>query len=534
MKTSLSKKEIYLSIVIVSLFCACVEKIAFPNEIFNFLRFFLMICSFVILICCINFLANFKFEKKISNFYKKNDINKTFVIFTFVIGVFSSFLIPFNEIPDEVTHINYIYDERGLNLEYSDINSDYFGTPDVMENNSNKINYSQYFDLSKKINTNFKVGIPKVTIVRHFPQMIATAIGEIFHLPMVIYLALAELFALVFYIYICNKAISLMPFKKNVLMFIMLLPVCIQQMASFSYDVVLNSFCFLYFATVFYLKFKKEKIKGFDLLKLLSYVLIISICKIPYGILGLLLLILPLDKIEITCFHMSIDFEKLKKVFVKHKVIYCFTLSIVILLSLFFVYNVLISISIGRILISSFINFWSTLSLMGRSIHIFLSYYFQSIVGNLGIFNIKTPLFFEIFIYFSLLFITFSCCLYPKNKNNKIKFSKFDLFIIYFLIIIMIYIIILSMFEWTLYIAGVSNYNNLSMSDIKNYIQVLPFIGGVQGRYFLPIIPLICFTCNSEKLSNIVSKLSPYSYQFIYYVSLAIYFILTMIIRFWI
>lgn len=531
MENKLNRNDFFITSLFTIFFCAALEKLVYINEGFKFRRFFvtsLIILSFLLVI---RFLSRKHLEDRLNKIYKKIGINKLFIIFSLIIGVFSSVLVPFNEIPDEVTHIKFIYEERGVNLEYKDINDGYYGTPEVMDNNTNKINYNQYFDFSKKINVGPQIGVPKITLIRHLPQAVGTFIGEFLHLPVIMYLALCELLALLFYIFICNKALTLMPFKKKTLMILMLLPICVQQMASFSYDVVLNSFCFLYFATVFNLKFSKENIVGVDILKLFLYIGVIALCKIPYILLVLLMLILPISKLKITLNKKVIDYSVIKSFYSKHKIICWITLVILLFVFALVAYKVLVKISIGRIAISSIINIKSTLLLMKKSVNIFGAYYLETLVGNLGIFNIKTPILFGIFVYFSLFFV--SLC-DDDESSKKYKLSKFDYIVITTLILIMIYIIILSMFEWTLYVMGVSNYNNLSFADIKLYLNIIPYIGGVQGRYFLPLFPLFFIALKSDKLNKTFSKYSPITYQTIYYILLFVYITYIMLFRFWI
>ena len=525
----INKKDITIILIISFLFALIVEKLAFSNEAFNIIRALMFFGFSIVFFLIMNFISKTGVEEKVRNIVKKFGINKIFIVVALILGIFSSILVPLNEIPDEITHIDYIYQERGLNYKYKDINDKYYGTLSVMDNTTNKVDKKEYFNFDKKVAKGFKIGIPKVAILRHFPQVVGTIIAELLHLPVIVYLHLCELLALLFYIVVCNKALKEMPFKKNLMMLIMLLPVCIQQMASFSYDVVLNSFSFLFIASLFKLRFEKDDIRIIDLLKLLFYLMMIAICKIPYIILGLLVLILPPSRIKIK--NISI-----KDIYDKHKLICIISLIILFILGAFVSFKVLMKLSIGRILLGSIRHILSTLRLFKRSILLFGTYYFESIVGNLGIFNIKTPRICEIFVYFIMGIVTFS---YFKIKGKKIekeeiKFNKKDYIIIYGVALIMIYIIILSMFEWTLYVTGIKNYNNLTMSEVYNYLNALPYIGGVQGRYFIPIIPLLLVPLKSERLSDITYKTSPYLIQTLYYVSLAVYFIGIMLKRFWI
>jgi len=490
---------------------------------------FICIVFNLVVVYMTKYFYKIEIDKKFKKNFKKITINKAFVICASIIGITFSILYPLYQIPDELTHINMIYSERNLKINFVDINHGYGKTEKIMTNPNEIVKYDKYFDLSKKIDYGFKFKIPSITVIRHLPQAIGMMIGEILHLPVLLFITTCELCALFFYIFICNKALKKMPYKKNLLMLIMLLPVCAQQMASFSYDVVLNCICFLFISTIFDIKFSKKKINGKDLLSLLIMLLIIGICKIPYILLGFLLLLLPYKKLEIKFQKRTIKYNDIKAFIKKHKRIFSVILFILIPLSLFITYKILIKISIGRVLIASIIHPISTLKLYIRTLKLHIGTYFETIVGNLGWFDVKVSILFEIFVYLSLFIFTFNNLNVLKNK-----FKKWELITIYLFFFIFAYIIILSMFEWTLMCTNIPNYNKLSVEQLANYIKIIPYIGGVQGRYFIPIIPVILFPLNSEKISNKLLKINPLFYNLIYFIIYFVYLTVVLLNRYWI
>lgn len=508
-----------------------IEKIVFCTEKFNFSRALIFFSIIVLFVIISLLLSKLEIDEKIKKTFKYFNINIVFVILCLIFGLSSSLLFPFTQIPDEVTHINMTYDERNLDVKFFDVDSDFSGYENA--NDYGLIDTDIYFDLSKKIDMNYRFSIPNIMIIRHLPQFFGMIVGEVFNLPVFLYLTICELFALFFYTCVCNIALKKIPIKKNLFMMIMLLPICIQQMASFSYDVVLNSFCFLYIAYIFNLKFSQQKITNKDFLFLAMMLFVIGICKIPYILFALLILILPCSKIELTFFNKKILLSNIKEKVVKHKIVSSIIFLVLLLILVIGSVYVLNKILIGRIVLASILHFKDSLSLLIRSAKIFLSYYFETIVGNLGIFNVKTSVFFEIFIYCSLLFITFYNISYGK-KNNEKKFSIYDLFVIYFVCCIFIYLIIFSMFEWTMYCTHIPNYKNFTISDISIYINKLPYIGGVQGRYFVPVLPLILIPISSKKLYNLVCKFNPILFQIMYYLLLYSYLFYVLINRYWI
>lgn len=528
------------SVVSISLIISLMmEKFIYSNEPIDFNRFFINFGISIILIILFILINNIIYknniDSKIIKKFKNVTINKVFICISIIIGITFSFCFPLTQIPDEITHINMIYEERNLDIKFSDIDDGYSGYEDLSENDHNKVNKNEYFDLSKKIDTGLRLSIPKLTIIRHFPQYIGMLIGEMLHLPVFLYLTLCELFALAFYIAICNLALKKIPFKKPLMMFIMLLPICCQQMSSFSYDVVLNSFCFLFIAYIMNLKFAKEKITMRDILILLGCLLVISICKIPYVLLGLLVFILPLHKFEFKTKKRTITFENIKNIINKHKKLYLIIAIVLIIIFCISAYQVLSRIYIGKIFLASILNFTDTLQLFKRSLDIFLPYYLETIVGNLGIFNVDTSLLFEIFVYISLILVAFFNYKVVKNKLKveKINFNIKDNIIIYCVVVLFVYVIILSMYEWTLYCTKIPNYKSFTIAELGDYISKLPYIGGVQGRYFVPILPLILIPLSSSKITNKLLRINPIVYQIIYYLILYVYLIIVLLNRYW-
>ena len=108
-----------------------------------------------------------------------------------------------------------------------------------------------------------------IKTIRYLPQTIGMTISELFNFPIIFAVTLSEFLAVIFYTFICYLALKKIPIKKEVMMLIMLLPICIQQMGSFSYDMMLNCFSFLFIAYIFHFKFEKERITTKDLFLLL-------------------------------------------------------------------------------------------------------------------------------------------------------------------------------------------------------------------------------------------------------------------------
>lgn len=500
------------------------------NIVLNKFIISLLICFGFILVF---YIANkFNVDEKIKRKYKNVNINVAFTIFASVIGIITSILIPLYQVPDEYTHINMTYDERNVNTKFEEVVHKKTGAENVLTHADKKIILNKYFDLSNIISINNSINIPKITIIKHLPQAIGMVFCEIFKLPVFVYVTLVELFALAFYILICNIALKKMPIKKHLMMFIMLLPVAIQQMASFSYDVVLNSFSFLFISYILELKYKNEIITNKILIKILLIILVIAICKVPYALLLILILLLPIDNYRLSFFKYEVSYKKLKEKISKHKIISVSIIGIVISIFFICIIKFMLKIDIGRIFLASITHPYLTIKLYAKTLKIFFPFYLDTISGNLGWFDTKFPFIFQFYVYITMFVLVFIN--YDNKKYNNEFLSLKDKVLMIFTFLLMFYIIILSMFEWTLKCSNVVGYDKLSVSEYAKYMNILPYIGGVQGRYFIPILPLILIVFNSKKISNIVNNINPILYQILYYFILLVVMTLVLLLRFWI
>ena len=471
-------------------------------------------------------------DKKI--FRKKIKIEKVFLILSLSIGTLFSVMFPLFQIPDELTHINMIYEEIGFDTKFNEAYPKLsYESNLIIRNYGEKVNTNDYFDYSEKLALPNKISFPSVTVIRHLPQAIGIYIGSILHLPVIIGITLAEILAVLFYSFISYKALKYMPFKKELFMMIMLLPICIQQLGSFSYDVVLLSCSYLLISYILYLKFTKEDITLLDILKLLILTGIIAITKIPYVLLLGLVLLLPIEKINLDFKIFKIDGNFIKKN--QKKILFITLLFLLIIAPLAII--VLNKINYGRILLASILAPVSTLKILANTAIMYWKGYLIELTGDFGWLDTPVSIWFTIFVIASLILVSFFYFKSEKawNSKNSSPFKKWETIYIYVLAIALGYIIILSMFEWTIYVTGIENYDSLSISEhlllMKNSIHV---IGGVQGRYFVPIIPLVLLPLYNKTIAAKIKKINYKSFLTLYYFIVVIYMFIIILNRYWI
>ena len=98
----------------------------------------------------------------------------------------------------------------------------------------------------------------------------------------------------------------------------------------------------------------------------------------------------------------------------------------------------------------------------------------------------------------------------------------------------MIFLLVLAMFDWTATICGYQNLEKCSILELSNIMASIPVIGGVQSRYFVPVIPLILLPMYSKKITSYISKINMWFLILIYYFIIFIYLFILILCRYWI
>lgn len=302
-------------------------------------------------------------------------------------------------------------------------------------------------------------------IVAHLPQALGITVARLLHLNYVTGIYFAQMGSLLFFALMVFWAIKIIPFGKYALLALSGLPMMMQQTVSCSYDIVIVGLAYLYIAYMLAIIYTEKPIT----IKRCGFILFLTVmlapCKMVYCLLAFLVLLIPhqkfIKKIQEIFFKVAIPFFALLTAFVQN-------LSAV-------------SESTGG---TNYIG-WAdeegfTLGYMLQHIpymiklfvatyHDKMGFYLESTVGSsLGWFDISIP--------FDLILISVIILILAIHSdiNIRIRISHKILYISVFLCIALM-ICMTMLLGWT----------PLSYHSIE----------GVQGRYFLPIMPLllICF-----------------------------------------
>lgn len=435
----------------------------------------------------------------------RRKIPSRFVLIASVWGCCFSFMIIPWQIPDEYTHLQMIGSEIAndsiAELLMNDMPLD---QGRIIFNKDEKVNINLLKEaLIKRPGYSVKQCLPRgisVRCVKHLPAIIGILFGVMLRLPTYWVLQLGEIFSLIFYIFLCNKAILLTPIKKEVFELVMLLPMCIQQAASISYDAVLLPMCFFLTAYILHLKFEESKIINLKrVLIILGVLLCIAIIKLPYILLGGMIFMLPLERIQIKLGKQHI-------LRIKSNKRNCFIILGILVLGAILTVHVLAGNEYMRILVASISQWKRTLYLFEETIEMFSEHLIVSLIGNFGWLDTPLPLGY-VFTLVSIIII-FSITNIENEKNSKLDArSKVLLSLI---TLGLIYLVTLSMVRHT---AKMILYGDENIDVWLNYEEALyqiPYIGGLQGRYYIPlllpffiVLPNV-FEIKKTKYNNIV------------------------------
>lgn len=134
------------------------------------------------------------------------------------------------------------------------------------------------------------------TPLAYVPQALGLALGRLLGLGGLGLLYLGRLFNLVFFVTAGWFTIRRMPFGKEVVMGVFLLPMTLHLSASFSYDVMILALSSLFGAVCLDLAFRAERVRWKDVVLLAFLLGVMGPCKMVYGVIAGWCLLIPVKK----------------------------------------------------------------------------------------------------------------------------------------------------------------------------------------------------------------------------------------------
>lgn len=381
----------------------------------------------------------------------------------------------------------------------------------LMGNMDAKYSYkSQYFDshleVSKGENVFVEYSTSKTNPILFLPQALGmfllkvTIDNPLFNLndsfSPINYMYIGRIFNLLFYLIACYFAIRIIPFMKNALFLICLMPMTFSLASSLSYDAVIISTLLLFIAVIFKLVFDASvlKVSKGTFYYLLFFSIVIIHFKQVYYPLLLLYWLIPVHKFK-DLKHKTFWFSIMMASGIASYL--CWSGFMKILLHGGSSSTVSNAAQQVKFILNSPFEYASILlhSLVASS-----KFYFIGFVGNLGWLDTNFPYMF-IFLYFFVLVAVIILDKAEPSMKINIKQKAF---------ILLIGLLIIALIETALYVIWTS------IDGIGGVGA--PLISGVQSRYFLPIsIPLLIVFKNNvlnryknkEIITGIVDSVVP-------------------------
>ena len=450
-------------------------------SIVNVLIFFAIICTLYIAI---------QFYKILQTKQLRIRKEKLFVIIGLIIGLIFCFVNLVLRKYDEHAHFWRAYELSAGNMisgTKQNIPKSIYDT--VIDNDgvyhieNNTYSYKEVLEhLKDKLDTDNSTYISPGTVtslslISYIPQTIGILIGRLLHLNPYIIAILGRITTLIYYLTLIYFAIKLMPKEKwkNILIVCSLLPMSITIAASLSPDAVIISTMILAIAYAFHLKYDKEEISLKDVVIFAVLCMIPTVCKVVYVFVILLFFTIPKDKYR--CNKQRYKF---------FAIILCIVLVPLLLWNAISKSTVEIAIRTSQTeqIYFTLADPMRDLYTAANTIWNNTENYIFTMIGGW-----HTPYIIDCIFIIILAITTFG-----KNNNTKdeeinlLKNDKKIIFTICLLIII------------TIFVAMYVGYTRAEYTIVE----------GVQGRYFLPVLPLILILFETDlfnyKTNNLKAK----------------------------
>lgn len=412
--------------------------------------------------------------------YKKKDlkIEKIFLYTVPVICLFYMFCIPTFKNHDELWHWFKSY-EVSIGQFVTGVDGDTLGTQ-MPENiskaateNWTTIDYEkvrEYLNLDLEPDNKTLLYAETSAVyspVQYIPQGLGIFIARLFTNKVLLLAYAGRLMNMIVSILCIYFAIKKIPFGKKIILMASYIPIAIEGFTSLSSDAMTISVAFLYIAYILSLAFSKENEiigkKQFTILTILSVV--IALCKIVYIPLTLLLLLIPKEK-----------FKNKKKI-----------KNVVIIIGIACIIN-LIWLKVASIYLAHFREGDSAVQVKSiltnpikyiqnclYTLNVSEGFWITSMFGQ----NLGWGEFIDVHSFAPYAFFILTLWIMCIDETIKEKLNKYQKWIIALIIFAIVGLIFTSLYvQWTT--CG----NDTIM--------------GIQGRYFIPILPLIIILIGGE------------------------------------
>lgn len=423
---------------------------------------------------------------------KKVKAENKFLLVCIVLGILFMVALPIGKVPDELNHFLRAYEiSQGHMISKQDKVTKNGGREfstnilDVTADDYKEIKNDLKLKEGKQKSFIFFSNTALYSPICYLPQSIGIIIGKIFEAPLIVQAYLGRICNFIVYLLLMYFAIKYIPVKKNLLLFVSLIPITIQESISLSPDALTIASASALISLVLYLKYSSNKLLDLkQKILIICLSIILAMCKIVYLPVCLMLFLIPKDR-----------FGSLKK-----KNIFIFTLAFgVVLLNLLWTSKVAMFLDANLHGSSSseqikFIlhNPISYLKILFKTFDIYADFHIFNMLGRqlsyLDV-NVYAP-----YIYGNLVLLVI---LLVATEKEKKKIDYYDRGLAIFCFLSTMLLIFTSIYiQWSPY--------------------MLDYVDGVQGRYYIPIIILLGISLSSIfKIKNEYDMSNKYVMTFI-------------------
>lgn len=441
-----------------------------------------------------------KFPEKIWRYQGTvlTDPGKQFLLFGGLFGLLFMMLLPIYQAPDENAHLRLIGAEVG-----------YATLPDSLlpivplVNPKLDTHAGQHVDLAQYLSATQlsfdepveRTGSPTIQLIRHLPQSIFLVLALWLGAgPFWVFMA-GRFGAFLLYLVAGYTAIRLMPYRKQLMMALLLIPQLVQQSTTLSYDATLIAACMLFIAYIFHLREQEAQCGWKALLLLGAMLLVVALIKINYVLIAGAILLVPIEKWRFPVGRRTIVINREK--ILQRKVLLLLVCAIACVGAVF----VLSHIQRGQIVLAFLTAPLSTIELLVQTFVANGKFYWESTFAVFGWLDTYPPNYFSFLIAGGLLL----CTLAGEEKQEvQVQLGALQRGILLLLFLGGVISCFCGMILWSMTMYAIPEC--FSVSGFVQAITRLPRIEGVQGRYFLPVLPLFLLAipaCRRLRLSDV-------------------------------
>lgn len=234
-----------------------------------------------------------------------------FLIIGLILGIVMMAIVPPGHVPDEGAHFMRAYGVANGELIAGDIDGSAVGgeipvESDFILSQADKKERSGVYndvlaELGREVSGETRTEAYNTSAVYNFvcyiPQAVGILIGKILKLPVMWMIYLARLCNFVVWLVLTYFAVKLSPYFKKIIIFVSLFPITLQEAVSLSPDALTMGAGVLMVAYTLYLTFsKKGLLNKMEKIILCLLAIVMGLCKIVYFPLVLIYLMIPVER----------------------------------------------------------------------------------------------------------------------------------------------------------------------------------------------------------------------------------------------